>query len=66
VPPALEAGFSALPEGAPMSLTVAMDHPDARECRVFDPDTRKDAAPQDQAILRCRATFVVGDVTGNP
>jgi hypothetical protein len=66
VPPALEAGVSALSEGAPMSLTVAMDHPDARACRVFDPDTRKDAAPQDQAITRCRATFVVENVIGTP
>jgi hypothetical protein len=66
VPPDLEDRVSALPEGTPMTLTVAMDHPDAGECRVFDPDTRKDAAPQDQAITRCRATFVVGDVTPAP
>jgi hypothetical protein len=66
VPPALEAAVSAVPEGAPMSLTVVMDHPDARDCSVTDPDTGKDAVPQDQAITHCRATFVVGDVTEAP
>lgn len=66
VPPALEDRVASIPEGAPMSLTVAMDHPDARACRVVDPDTLSDAAPRDQAITRCRATFVVGDVTRAP
>jgi hypothetical protein len=46
------------PEGATLDLAVALDDPEARNCRVLDRNGR-DFIPRDQAITECRLRFTI-------
>ncbi len=50
-----------VPPVAAMTLTLSMDAPQARDCRIVDRRGR-DLISRDEAITRCRLTFVVRDV----
>jgi DNA-directed RNA polymerase specialized sigma24 family protein len=62
MPPDLAAQLALLPRHRTLRLTVAMDSPDARGCRVRDAQTHKLLLPHDQAVTACRLEFVVQEV----
>ncbi len=51
----------AVPEPSQMTLTIAMDAPQARDCRIVD-DRGRDLISRHEAVTRCRLTFVVHEV----
>ena len=53
------------PEPSAMTLTVAMDAPQAQNCRIVD-DRGRDLISRDEAVTRCRMQFVVRDVASDP
>ena len=55
----------AVPEPSTMTLTVAMDAPQAQNCRIVD-DRGRDLISRDEAVTRCRMQFVVRDVASDP
>ena len=55
----------AVPEPSTMTLTVAMDAPQAQNCRIVD-DRGRDLISRDEAETRCRMQFVVRDVDSVP
>ena len=48
-----------------MTLTIAMDAPQAQNCRIVD-DRGRDLISRDEAVTRCRMQFVVRDVASDP
>jgi hypothetical protein len=46
------------PEGASLDISVALDDPEARNCRVLDRNGR-DVIPREQAITECRLRFTI-------
>ena len=48
----------------PVPVIGLRDAPEARDCRVFDPETGLDVIPRNEAITRCRLAFVVREVDG--
>jgi hypothetical protein len=57
--------ISKAPAETAMTLTVAMDAPQAQNCRVVD-DRGRDLISRDEAVTRCRMQFVVRDVASDP
>ena len=55
----------AVPEPSTMTLTIAMDAPQAQNCRIVD-DRGRDLISRDEAETRCRMQFVVRDVASAP
>jgi hypothetical protein len=55
----------AVPEPTSMTLTIAMDAPQAQNCRITD-DRGRDLITRDEAVTRCRLQFVVRDVAADP
>ncbi len=61
-PADVQARLGEAPEVAVMTLTLAMDQPQAGDCRVVDGRGR-DLVPRDEIVTRCRLKFVIKDVT---
>jgi len=55
----------AVPQPSSMTLTLAMDAPQAQNCRITD-DRGRDLISRDEAVTRCRLQFVVRDVSPDP
>jgi hypothetical protein len=66
VPDAVRQSMDQVPDDATMTLTVAMDAPEARSCRVTDPDTGQDLVAPNRIITACRLAFVVRSLTWEP
>ena len=66
VPPAVQPSLEAVPDGATMTLTIAMDAPEARACRITDPATGEDLVPPNRVITVCRLAFVLRAVEWSP
>lgn len=61
-PPGARSSIADVPAGGSMTLTVALDAPEAKGCRVRDPATGNDLVPPNRAATACRLIFVVHDV----
>jgi hypothetical protein len=59
VPSTLQSVLSEVPGDATLTLTIAMDAPEARSCRVTDPATGKDLVPPNRVVTVCRLAFEV-------
>ena len=53
-------------DGDTVVLSGQWDAPEARDCRVLDPQTGEDVVSRDEAITRCRVAFVVRSIERRP
>jgi hypothetical protein len=62
MPPDLGLALRDLPRQTLLTLTVALDSPEASACRIHDARSGKPLLPDDRAITACRLQFAVEEV----
>jgi hypothetical protein len=62
IPPDLLAEVDRIPPGASLTATVAADVPEAESCRIVDA-TDRDVVERSRAVIECRLTLVLRDLT---
>ena len=66
IPPGSPPDELEMHDGDTVVLSGQWDAPEARDCRVLDPQTGEDVVSRDEAITRCRVAFVVRSIERQP